>query len=718
MAEDIDNTTSIDSDGNLINNTAKEKVLTDVEKADLKGPVHKIMEHHYKTFGHDGKVFISYPVTDGYSKVRNTMQEFDEKGKKIVVESYNNFYKYRSVLNEKGVEYESYSYNKGNVLNHKYVTKFNAEGKVAEVIVYDGNLDLVTRTVSVYDEYSNIIQHIEYNKEGKINFTQSWTYENGKKEYIEVKRIDHAGEIVHWNKRKLNNKDHPIESIDLAPDGSITKKVSFAECYDSEGNHLPRVINQYQKEIYEITYEYDQHNNWIKQYSSYRDMPVSIFIRDILYYGEPAPKDIYNREVVFDVSVTIIDEEMTSYEKLIEKEDFSSGFNEEETKWLTDRTLNAENFSYLGYYVLKNNEFPSLVLYNASNIDVLQLVVELKKGLNAKVIQETKSQYGDWSDYISRLTIVFPQHTGYMIHASQINSKDNDEYHVPDFITANYERDDELVYFSPLYLLHPSDKSGNRDIEGIEAEIKKCFDKCTLELIPEKPEIYMIEVERGNFSLKQYPVKDDFEINNLDVSYGRGFATFHQELMNRFRRENKGLVLFHGLPGTGKTFYIRHLLREMALSNKRVIYMPPNMVDHLVEPAFMTFLTQTVKGYSADGYFCVLLIEDAEPLLISRASENRIQGITNLLNMTDGILNDMLKLQIICTFNVELKQLDPALLRPGRLIASKEFKALNELDANLLAQRLGINFRFRKPATLSEIYSKLKDKGTIIHEDY
>ena len=47
-------------------------------------------------------------------------------------------------------------------------------------------------------------------------------------------------------------------------------------------------------------------------------------------------------------------------------------------------------------------------------------------------------------------------------------------------------------------------------------------------------------------------IKDDFEITDLDLSYGSGFSKFHQELMNRFRRENKGLVLFHGLPGTGK----------------------------------------------------------------------------------------------------------------------------------------------------------------------
>jgi SpoVK/Ycf46/Vps4 family AAA+-type ATPase len=233
---------------------------------------------------------------------------------------------------------------------------------------------------------------------------------------------------------------------------------------------------------------------------------------------------------------------------------------------------------------------------------------------------------------------------------------------------------------------------------------------------PDKPTIQMIEVANGNFAMREHPVDDNFEIKDLDVNYGYGFEKFHNELMHRFNSGTKGLVLFHGQPGTGKTYYIRHLLRKMVSNKKVVIYMPPNMVDHLVEPAFMTFLSGEVKDWSEDGYFCVLLIEDAEPLLAKRVEGVRIQGVTNLLNMTDGLLNDMLNLQIICTFNVDLRKLDSALLRPGRLIARKEFKPLSELDANLLAQRLGIKHHFKEPATLGEIYAMRKNSNTLIHD--
>jgi hypothetical protein len=43
---------------------------------------------------------------------------------------------------------------------------------------------------------------------------------------------------------------------------------------------------------------------------------------------------------------------------------------------------------------------------------------------------------------------------------------------------------------------------------------------------------------------------------------------------------------------------------------------------------------------------------------------------------------------------------------------------LGEIEANLLAQSLGIKYNFKSPATLSEIYAKLKNKSTLIHDEY
>ena len=723
MQRDKTQSTSIDSDGNLINNNSAEITQTDIEKDCLKGPVHKVMVRHYNSFMKDGKIYISNPFKD-YIADNNTMKVYDEKGTKLYEDSTGSKHKYRRFFDETGLEIADDAFDNEHNLVSRSTREYNDKGLLYEIINYDAFSIMQTRQTRLYNENGNLIIYTEFDKDNQITGITKFTFDTGNnwKECNEQRRTNAAGETIYWSKQKLNNKGNCIERTELEPDGTIKKVTNNEEFFDSDGEYLSKkYANQYEKEIYTSNKQEDHHGNWIHDTLFYKGIAVKIIIRDILYFNEPYPKDIFNNDVIFDVLTKIIkdtdENKMEDTDEDIEEEIFNTDLDKEDAKWLTDRTPTVDQFSISSYYTIKNQEFPSQLYYSLGNIDALQLLKELTTSMNAQNIQDTKGRYSSWYAFTNKYTLVFPSHPGYMVHASNIHTRSSEEYHIPAFMEEDYERNSDVVYLSAISLLHPNDTTDNRDAE-FEAEIKSYIKKCTLEVIPEKPEIYMVEEEQKNFSLKAHPIKDDFEISDLDISYGTGFSKFHQELMNRFRRENKGLVLFHGLPGTGKTFYIRHLLREMALSNKRVIYMPPNMVDHLVEPAFMTFLTQTVNGYSAEGFFCVLLIEDAEPLLITRETENRIQGITNLLNMTDGILNDMLKLQIICTFNVELKQLDPALLRPGRLIARKEFKALPELDANILAKRLGINFRFRKPATLSEIYAKLKDKNTIIHEDY
>jgi hypothetical protein len=303
----------------------------------------------------------------------------------------------------------------------------------------------------------------------------------------------------------------------------------------------------------------------------------------------------------------------------------------------------------------------------------------------------------------------------YLLQVNEISRADHAEFDTPEIMSRRIGYGESLRT-GHIKLYMPSEQSGKRDKDFMYS-FENWMSLCKLVEKPDQPEIYMIEVAANGFQMHSHAVSDNFEIRDLNINYGQGFDKFHLELMQRFKTETRGLVLFHGEPGTGKTYYIRHLLKMLAgEKKKRVIYMPPNMVDHLADPVLMTFISKTVTSYSNQGIFCVLLIEDAEPLLQKRVEGVRIQGITNLLNMTDGLLNDMLKLQIICTFNVDLKRLDSALLRPGRLVARKEFKPLSELDANILAQRLGIKYHFKAPATLGEIYAMLKNQHTLVHD--
>ncbi|MGE3825197.1 MAG: AAA family ATPase, partial [Bacteroidia bacterium] len=492
------------------------------------------------------------------------------------------------------------------------------------------------------------------------------------------------------------------------PDGTLKNSFVSTYEYDSEGKkitpqHNPQPYIHYPDPsmLYEEGAETDAQGNWIKKITNQTEGPRKYFIRELVYEGEdktlehPLSK-IENKEQA---------EREPDYEKYkLEKED---------AKWLAEwPSFTPDNFPFARYYTLRFHEAPSITFFQGPAIEAMVLLKRLKEDLHADVVHTYSNVWNGNQPRLQRYTISFPHNWGYLLHCHNISSHNADEYSIPrDFI----DKYSEQIYTSQFSLLHPSDVNSARDY-NFEERISSIIDECSLRKKPEKPVINIIEVKNGNYTTKEYAVHDNFIIKDLDVNYGHGFEKFHNDLMQRFNSSTKGLVLFHGIPGTGKTFYIRHLLRKMVANRKDVIYIPPNMVDHLVDPAFMTFLSNELKSWSEEGHTCVLLIEDAEPLLAKRQEGIRIQGVTNLLNMTDGLLNDMLNIQIICTFNVDLQKLDSALLRPGRLIARKEFKALSVLDANLLAQRLGIKHHFKKPATLGEIYSMQKNQNTLVHD--
>ncbi len=698
---------------------------TTVAKDGLKGNVKQVKQSRYKAFTRFGKVYMGEPEGTEYEKL-SFIDSYTEAGAKTENVKYNvNGGKDIITYNEQELPILDRGYMMGGLYNGEKVTTYNENGDMLlyQVFNREGNVSFYFQ--NTYDEGGRLLEEFtDMNNKELENRKTTRTY-NDEGHLIELIMTE-GDKINKWVKYRLNFKGNPIEQDELNPDGSIIKTTKYRHLYDKNGDRKPTppYIPVDKEDVYQVKSENDHHGNWIKKITYFDEKPVSVFIREISYYGEEERKPFLSQDEFFnlplnlnnELSNPITKEEWEAwYTAREKKEDII--FTEAEALWLAERSANAEFFPNVPFYLLRNKVYPSQLTYD-ENVDAIALLGELVANMNAVVLSKYMINH---ESNVIKYTLTFKDHPGYMVYATQIQEYDAEEFDVPAFI-EDYHDDTHHVYISQIVVLMPNENSSKRDEWAIEEPLRDYIDKCTLETTPERPEqpiIYMVEVTaKGEFMLQSHDVKEDFEIEDLDVQYGFGFERFHDDLMDRFKNESKGLVLFHGLPGTGKTYYIRHLLKEISEANKKVIYMPPNMVDYLVDPGFMTFLSQTVTRLSAQGEFCVLLIEDAEPLLASRESNTRIQGVTNLLNMTDGLLNDVLKLQIICTFNVELRQLDAALLRPGRLIARKEFKALGEIEANLLAQSLGIKHHFTEPATLSEIYAMLKNKNTLIHDEY
>lgn len=375
------------------------------------------------------------------------------------------------------------------------------------------------------------------------------------------------------------------------------------------------------------------------------------------------------------------------------------------------KSRHSSDFPVLQYYLDETGSHPLLREFNEISVNYVAIMEDLRR-FKTVFKRETVDEK-TFKPQIDQVIISLQK--GYLLEVS-VGFTNMDEFDLDlQALLREVTQRENMATVSTVNLLcpHPDSPLFSEEIEEVVMNLVK---KHKVTRNTTTPSIAMICQEDGQFYMKDFFIKKDYSIKDGDLHYGAGFGDFNKALLERFKLDSKGLVLFHGHPGTGKTYYIRSLIKELLKIGKYVIYLPPNMVETMVYPEMMTFLSTTVLDQAEEGKSCVLLLEDAEPLLTSRKTENRTSGITNLLNITDGLLNDMLSIQVIVTFNTELSNIDDALLRPERLIARKEFKKLSVKDAQTLANNLGINKKIEEDSSLAEIYSQSKKTEVLTHE--
>lgn len=251
-------------------------------------------------------------------------------------------------------------------------------------------------------------------------------------------------------------------------------------------------------------------------------------------------------------------------------------------------------------------------------------------------------------------------------------------------IRTKYEKEESSYEALFYYTLSNGSLEKNFDIDKIN----------TFEQPIKKSGISLVKSEMGHLDTEEY----ELSVPDVDIelNYGSEFVNLHNTIIKRLNTKNdKGIILFHGDPGTGKTSYIKYLTR--LITEKEILFIPPSMAESLSEPSIIPFLMEHKNS--------ILIIEDAEKVISDRALNGSSVGVSNILNITDGILGDCVNIQIIATFNMKREKIDNALLRKGRLICEHKFEPLSVEDSNKLLKHLGKEKTVDKPTTLADIYN-------------
>ena len=252
-------------------------------------------------------------------------------------------------------------------------------------------------------------------------------------------------------------------------------------------------------------------------------------------------------------------------------------------------------------------------------------------------------------------------------------------------ITGNVTKDkDPLVQLDIVYDI----KNGKLE-EQLKLDEIKPFERKK-----KKANIQLVKSEMGHLDTEEYDLF--IQPMDLELNYGTCFKKVHDVIVDKLNETNgKGIILLHGDPGTGKTSYIKHL--TSLIKEKDILFIPPSMAEMLSEPSIIPFLM--------DHKNSILIIEDAERVISDREGNGSPAGVSNILNLTDGILGDCLSIQIVATFNMKREKIDQALLRKGRLIAEHKFGKLSVEESNNLLKHLEKDHEVSESMSLADIYN-------------
>ncbi len=214
--------------------------------------------------------------------------------------------------------------------------------------------------------------------------------------------------------------------------------------------------------------------------------------------------------------------------------------------------------------------------------------------------------------------------------------------------------------------------------------------------------INTLVIDQNTNSLEIMPISIDEKIE-IEYMYSPKTIKKVEKLIKSIKKSNRGLSVFTGDRGNGKTNIAKYLASNL---DRISIFIPNNMLDQTINNSnFVNFIKRFDKT--------LIIIDDCEFLY------NPVYGkmnyfTNNILQLVDGFMSEHINVQVLLIFNDDKNNIDENIIGCNSIIEILEFEEIDAEIATELSRKIGIGKKYKTSTKLVDVF---KDKKTNIKND-
>lgn len=198
-----------------------------------------------------------------------------------------------------------------------------------------------------------------------------------------------------------------------------------------------------------------------------------------------------------------------------------------------------------------------------------------------------------------------------------------------------------------------------------------------------KFELYVSQNMKRMESMVRWVYGTHGQTADVPLNYKQAYNEFYpfirdplNEYFTNYMDSDASVLILIGPPGTGKTTFIKNLL-HFSGSDALVTFDPNIMASDSI---FARFIEEETN---------FMVMEDADAFLKARTDGNNMMH--KFLNVSDGLISASGKKMVFSTNLPSIRDVDEALMRPGRCFDVIEFRPLDLAEAEALDAVVPVN---------------------------